>query len=61
MNNKIPFTAKLDSRGQVFCKSRAVDPLVLDNGKIKRVSEIDPGWGERVREEMQPKQYCVES
>jgi len=61
MNNKIPFIAKLDSSGQVFCKSRAVDPLVFDNGKIKRVSEIDPGWGERVREEMQPKQYCVES
>src|SRR3989339_677686 len=60
MNHKSPFTAKIDSKGQVFCKSRAIDPLVFDNGKIKRVSKIDPEWGERVKREMKPKQYLVE-
>lgn len=60
MNNKIPFTISLDSRGQVFCKSRAVDPLVFENGGIKRVSEIDKGWGKIVEEGLRPKQYLVE-
>lgn len=60
MNNKAPFKVSLSSCGQVFCKSRAVDPLVLDGGKIKRVSEIDSKWGEIVEEGLKPKQYLVE-
>jgi HD superfamily phosphohydrolase len=60
MNAKIPFKVNLDPSGRIFCKSRVVDPLVLENGEIKRVSDIDKSWREKVRRESEPKQYLVE-
>ena len=60
MNNKIK--AKQVSGnydGQIFCKSRIVDPLFLNQGKIKRLSETLPGWSKIVKQELKPKQYFL--
>ncbi len=48
-----------DYDAEVFCKSRVVDPLFLDNGVSKRVSQYDPNWGEVVKKESKPKQYFL--
>lgn len=42
-----------------FCKSRAVDPLFERDGKVIRVSDVDPVWGETVGKENQPKEYFL--
>lgn len=44
---------------QVFCKSRIVDPLFKDNGILKRVSEVEPSWGDIIKQESKPKQYFL--
>ena len=59
MNNEIPFTVKIDTSGQVFCKSRIVDPLVFDKEDAKRVSDIDPSWKNTLKT-LGAKQYFVE-
>lgn len=60
MNNKVGFrNDPADYDGKVFCKSRVVDPLCLDNGKIKRVSEIEPSWADVIKLESKPKEYFV--
>lgn len=43
----------------VFCKSRIVDPLFKENGKIRRVSELDSSWVNIIRQELKPKQYFL--
>jgi uncharacterized protein len=60
MNNKI--TSKNNPKDydrKIFCKSRIVDPLCLDGGKIKRVSEIEPSWADVIKQESKPKEYFV--
>jgi len=60
MNNKIGF--KNDSNnfdGDVFCKSRIVDPLCKQNGEVKRVSQVDSSWGIILKEESRPKHYFI--
>ena len=52
-NNPDKYDAK------VSCKSRLVNPLVLDGRKLVRVSDIDPGWGKIVEEESRPKIYYL--
>jgi len=60
MNGKIKVKNNpKDYDAEVFCKSRAVDPLFLDKGALKRVSEIEPSWGKIVRQESEPKQYFL--
>ncbi len=60
MNNKIAFrNDPNDYDAEVFCKSRAVDPLCIENGEIKKVSEIDTSWDPIVKEELKPKQYFI--
>ncbi len=44
---------------QVFCKSRIVDPLFVDNGALKLLSERKPSWGSIVERELKPKQYFL--
>lgn len=48
-----------DYDAEVFCKSRAVDPLCEYNGELKRVSDVDPKWNEVVKQESKPKQYFL--
>ncbi len=60
MNNKIGFINDPDNfEGEVFCKSRAVDPLCKQNGEVKRVSEINPSWNIILKEESKPKHYFI--
>lgn len=44
---------------EVYCKSRIVDPLCLDNGEIKRVSDIEPSWKDIIKQESKPKGYFI--
>src|SRR3989344_2921489 len=60
MNNKIGFKNNpTNYDGKVFCKSRVVNPLCWHNGKIKRFSEIEPGWADIIKEESKPKEYFL--
>ena len=44
---------------EVYCKSRVVDPLCQHNGKIMRISEIDPEWKDVLKKELEPKRYFI--
>lgn len=60
MNNRIPFENNPnDYHGTVFCKSRAVDPLCMHEGEVRRVSEIESDWERVVKAESKPKQYFI--
>lgn len=60
MNNKIGFkNDPNDYNRKVFCKSRAVDPLCKHEGKIMRISEINPSWKEIIKKESKPKEYFL--
>ena len=60
MNNKIGFrNSPSDYNGKVFCKSRVVNPLCWHNGKIKRVSEVEPSWDGIIERESKPKEYFL--
>ena len=60
MNNKIGFrNDPNDYTGKVFCKSRVVNPLCKHDGKIVRVSEVDPNWNDIIRRESEPKEYFL--
>jgi hypothetical protein len=52
-NNPENFDAK------VTCKSRIVDPCCYNNGKVSRLSEIEPEWLEVVKQELRPKEYFL--
>ena len=57
MNNKAK--ALNGGAAAVYCKSRIVDPLFSQNGKIKRLSQANPKWTKVVERELKPKQYFV--
>ena len=60
MNNKISFrNDPNDYTGKVFCKSRVVNPLCWHDGKIKRISEINPSWNDIIERESKPKEYFL--
>jgi len=60
MNNRNGCKNSLENYDvKVFCKSRAVDPLFRENGEIKKVSDVDEDWGEKVKEELKPKKYYL--
>ena len=44
---------------KIFCKSRIVDPLFMDKGKIKKLSQVMPGWDRIVKQELKPKEYFL--
>ena len=44
---------------RIFCKSRIIDPLFMDKGKIKRLSQKLPGWKKTVKQELKPKEYFL--
>lgn len=60
MNNKIGFINNPQNYDtHIFCKSRIVDPFYFDNGKIKRVSDIDKDWQKIIKKESIPKEYFI--
>jgi len=60
MNNKIGCKNNPnDFDSEVFCKSRVVDPLSKNKGKIIHVSEIDSEWRIVLEKESEPKKYFL--
>lgn len=60
MNNKIGFSDNPnDFDGEIFLKSRAVDPFCMHDGKMKKVSEIDSSWGVILEKESKPKHFFI--
>ncbi len=60
MNNKIRFENNPENYDtHVFCKSRAIDPLFVFDGGIKKLSEIDKKWATIIEEESKPKEYFI--
>lgn len=60
MENKIEFQNNPDDYdSRVFCKSRVVNPLCLDNDGMKRVSDINENWREVLKKELVPKEYFI--
>lgn len=43
----------------VLCKSRMVDPLFREKGKIERLSDVEPKWKKIVEDELNPKRYFL--
>ncbi|NCS99856.1 HD domain-containing protein [Candidatus Parcubacteria bacterium] len=60
MNNKVKVSNDPNNwDSQVFCKSRAVDPLFSSDGKLLRISEVEKEWSDIIREESKPKKYFL--
>lgn len=62
MNDKSKIVQVFDKSSadaEVICKSRIVNPLFMDNGRLKRVSNMDSDWKKVVKEEMKPKKYFL--
>ena len=57
MNKKIKY--KLGSGIKISCKSRAVDPFFMKNGKLIRFSSVDKDWKGIVKKESKPKEYFI--
>lgn len=58
-DNFLVSARKIKGAERVYCKSRIIDPLVIDNGKIKRLSEIKKGWGKIVKDDLKPNKFYV--
>jgi len=60
MNNKVKIINDPNNYdATLFCKSRIVDPLFKKGREIKRISDIDVGWNDIVKQESKPKQYFL--
>lgn len=60
MENRVAGYDDPEGQGRhIVCKSRAVDPLFSDEGKLKRLSEARPEWKEVMAAERQPKEYHI--
>ncbi len=60
MNGKIKCANNpRDYDAKVYCKSRVVDPLYLNNGKLQRISDIDEEFDIILKRELRPKLYFL--
>lgn len=60
MNGKIKIRQNCrDYDAKIFCKSRIIDPLFMDKGGIKQLSEAEANWGKIVKQELKPKKYFL--
>ncbi len=60
MNKKVNIENDPDNYDvKVFCKSRVVDPLFRQGGKIKRVSQVNARLRDLITQELNPKQYFL--
>ncbi len=44
---------------EVYCKSRVVNPLCFNRGKLMRISDINPAWKKVFKTEQKPKKYFL--
>ncbi|MFA5961119.1 MAG: HD domain-containing protein [Parcubacteria group bacterium] len=60
MNNRVGYANNPNNYdAQVFCKSRVIDPICYNEGKVVRVSEVNLDWKKVVEAEMRPKEYFL--
>jgi len=60
MNGKVEAVNNpTDFDQEVWCKSRIIDPLFYDNGRIIRYSDKNTDWKQILEKQLQPKQYFV--
>jgi len=60
MNKKSKFNSDIKNYNlKIACKSRAIDPLFIKNGKLLRISDIDKNWKKIVEKESKPKEYFI--
>jgi len=60
MNNNKDFkNDKHNYDARVLCKSRIIDPLVINDGTIKRLSDIEESWKDILKQEQKPKEYFI--
>lgn len=60
MNNRIPyFNDPTNYETSIEIKSRIIDPLCMQNGDLKRLSEINPDWGQVIATELKPQKYFI--
>jgi len=60
MNNKVKVLNDPDNyESKVYVKSRLVDPLFLEQGKIMRVSDKNRKWKRIIETESKPKEYFL--
>jgi len=61
MNGQVKFRNNpLNFDYKVLCKSRIIDPFFIEDKKIKRVSQVDDKWKEKLLLESSPKEYFIE-
>jgi len=60
MNNRVPFENNPEGYdNHIITKSRVIDPLCEHDGKIQKVSDINPEWKGYVTQELKPKEYFI--
>jgi len=59
MNKKIEYKFSKSSDMRILCKSRAIDPCFLKNGKLIKISSADSNWKKVLKEETKPKKYFI--
>lgn len=60
MNNKVKVSNNPNNYDvKVFCKSRIVNSLFINNGVLKRVSEVESRWNDIIEKELKPKHYFL--
>jgi hypothetical protein len=57
MNKKVKYT--LGEGTKISCKSRAIDPFFMKNGKLIKFSSADKDWKGIVKKESKPKEYFI--
>ena len=60
MNNKTPYhLGQEDYQYQVFCKSRAVDPLFKDGDKFYRLTQVDLDYRAKFNQALSPREFFI--
>ncbi len=60
MNNRAEYVNDPeDHEEHIYCKSRVVDPLFIENGELKRVSDREERWKDIVKRGLKPKEYFI--
>jgi len=44
---------------EVFCKSRVVDPLFMVDSEVKRISDVNEEWKEKLKTHSKAKKYFL--
>lgn len=59
MNNKYKFENNKNGGVSTFCKSRAINPFIIIENELKRLSELTIEWKEKLNKDKFPKEYYV--